>query len=178
MSDASGFDPASVTRPDPALRTYYLLCAAMTLMGFPFVILPLMFKYHTLKYALDDKGIKMSWGVLFHREIYLTYRRIQDIHVTRNLFHRWLGLAAVSVQTASGSSAAEMTIEGIRNPERLRDFLYQQMRGAKDEGMHVHPDARETASGAMSANSSGGDAALQLLREIRDEVKRLRSRQP
>jgi len=174
MSDASDFDPASITRPDPALRTYYLLCAAMTLFGFPFVVLPLMFKYHTLQYHLDDKGIKMSWGVLFHREIYLTYRRIQDIHVSRNLFHRWLGLAAVSVQTASGSSGAEMTIEGIKNPERLRDFLYRQMRGAKDELSHPSVDAREAASGSVGATSSNSDAALQLLREIRDEVKRLR----
>src|SRR4026209_1452029 len=128
---ATRFDPASITRPDPALMTYYLIFAALTVFGFPFVILPLYFKYHTLKYRFDDKGIAMSWGILFRREIYLTYRRIQDIHVTRNLIHRWLGLAAVSVQTASGSSSAEMTIEGIRQPELLRDFLYRQMRGVR-----------------------------------------------
>ena len=100
--------------------------------GIPFVFLLLYFKYHTLKYAFDDKGVSMSWGILFHREIYLTYRRIQDIHVTRNIFHRWLGLAAVSVQTASGSAGAEMTIEGIRNPEALRDFGRQATDAAPD----------------------------------------------
>ena len=173
MSDAvTTFDPASITRPDPALRTYYILCSAMTILGFPFVILPLMFKYHTLRYELDDKGIKMSWGLLFHREMYLTYRRVQDIHVSRNLFHRWLGLAAVSVQTASGSSGAEMTIEGVKNPERLRDFLYQQMRGARGE-------TPASASPASAGDSEGdGDPALQLLREIRDEVRRLRTGPP
>ncbi len=93
--------------------------------GFPFVILPLYFKYHTLRYRFDDKGIAMTYGILFRRETYLTYRRIQDIHVTRNFVQRWLGLASVAVQTASGSSGAEMTIEGIHEPERLRDFLYR-----------------------------------------------------
>ena len=56
----------------------------------------------------------MSWGILFRKQIYLTYRRIQDIHVTRNIFHRWFGLAAVAVQTASGTSGAEMTIDDSR----------------------------------------------------------------
>jgi uncharacterized protein len=169
QSTGTVFDPSSISRPDPALWTYYVLTAAMTLVGFPFVIVPLYFKYRTLKYRFDDKGVSMSWGILFHRETYLTYRRIQDIHVTRNLFHRWLGLAAVSVQTASGSSGAEMTIEGIRNPEALRDFLYHQMRGARGE-----PDG--TATTATTAASAPADEALTLLREIRDSLRNARTR--
>ena len=160
------FDPAGVTRPDPALLRYYVIVAALTLAGFPFVILPLFFKYKTLKYRFDDKGVSMSWGILFHREVYLTYRRIQDIHVTRNLIHRSLGLAAVAVQTASGSSGAEMTLEGIRNPEALRDFLYAQMRGARDEGGDASPGAPPTEAPA--------DEALHLLRGIRDDLRQLR----
>ena len=93
--NSPAFDPSSIRRPDRALLTYYLLVAAMTTVAFPFVIIPLFIKHHTLRYRFDDDGVHMSWGFLFRREIYLTYRRIQDIHVTRNLFHRWLGLAAV-----------------------------------------------------------------------------------
>ncbi|MCH7573194.1 MAG: PH domain-containing protein [Planctomycetes bacterium] len=152
------------------LLTYYILVSVLTLVGFPFVFLPLYFKYHTLKYSFDDKGISMSWGILFRREIYLTYRRIQDIHMTRNLFHRWLGLAAVSIQTASGSSGAEMTIEGIPQPEKLRDFLYTQMRGARDE--HGESDAGDSVD-----LDTTEDEVLTLLREIRDELKSARTRQ-
>jgi membrane protein YdbS with pleckstrin-like domain len=166
---ADDFDPASITHPEPALMTYYAIISAMTLLGFPFVILPRYFKYHTLRYRFDDKGISMAYGILFRRETYLTYRRIQDIHVTRNLIQRWLGLAVVSVQTASGSTGAEMTIEGIREPERLRDFLYRQMRGAHDD--HPHPAGGEAATAA----GGGDDEALVLLRDIRDETRRLRS---
>lgn len=166
-NSASTFDPAAITRPDSALWTYYLIVAAFTLFGFPFVILPLFFKFKTLKYHFDEKGVSMSWGILFHREIYLTYRRIQDIHVTRNFIHRWLGLAAVAVQTASGSSGAEMTIEGIRNPEALRDFLYAQMRGARGE-------SESSADGA--APTQPVDDALALLTDIRDDLRRLRLR--
>jgi putative membrane protein len=160
------FDPGSIVRPVPELLTYYLLVAALTLAGFPFVFLPLWFKYHTLRYAFDDQGLSASWGILFHRETYLTYRRIQDIHVTRNLFHRWLGLAAVSVQTASGSAGAEMVIEGIREPEKLRDFLYARMRGAR-EGLE--PVGEKEGEGAPA------DEALAVLLEIRDELRRIRA---
>jgi putative membrane protein len=159
-SAAVPFDPRSITRPDPALQTYYILVALLTLAGFPFVVVPLLFKYHTLRYEFDDDGVKMSWGVLFRREIVLTYRRIQDIHVTRNIIQRWLGLASVAVQTASGASGAEMTIEGLRDPEALRDFLYDRMRGARGDGDEQAAEERGPA-----------DESLALLREIRDELR-------
>ena len=68
-----------ITRPHGNLLTLYFLQALATLVGFPFVFLPLFFKYHTLRYRFDDEGISASWGILFKREIYLTYRRIQEI---------------------------------------------------------------------------------------------------
>ena len=111
----------------------------------------------------------MSWGILFRKEVYLTYRRIQDIHVTKNLFHRWLHLAAVSIQTASGSSGAEMTLEGIEDPEKMRDFLYSQMRGDRGE-------TGESETEAVAQDDSADDEALALLREIRDELKGMREK--
>jgi putative membrane protein len=160
------FDPAAITRPDPALLRYYVLTTAiMTLCVVPITLvalLPSLFKYRTLRYRFDDEGISMAWGMLFRREINLTYRRIQDIHVTRNLFQRWMGLATVAIQTASGSAKAEMSIEGILEVDELRDFLYSKMRGARGEP-------------ATDADESGpADEALALLREIRDDLAALR----
>lgn len=164
------FDPSSITRPSPVLLKYYVVTAlAVTVCILPItaiVLLPNWFKYRTLRYGFDDEGISMAWGMLFRREINLTYRRIQDIHVTRNLFQRWMGLATVAVQTASGSSTPEMSIDGILEADALRDFLYSKMRGARGEG-----GTDETEDGATPA-----DEALTLLREIRDELAALRSR--
>jgi membrane protein YdbS with pleckstrin-like domain len=171
-SASSGFDHASIERPDPALMKYYLLAAALTLIGFPFVIWPMLFKYNTLRYKFDDEGVSMSWGLLFKREIYLTYRRIQDIHVTRNLFHRWLGLADVAVQTASGSAGAEMTIEGIRDPEGLRDFLYSRMRGVREDAP-APPAAGVAGAGGESAAETPDTLAL--LHDIRDSLRDVRA---
>ncbi|MCP3904497.1 MAG: PH domain-containing protein [Planctomycetes bacterium] len=165
MSDVTeSFDPRTITRPDHSLLSYYTVISALTLIAFPFVFLPLYFKYHTLRYAFDDKGVAMSWGILFRREIYLTYRRIQDIHVSRGIIQRWFGLASVAIQTASGSAGAEMTVVGVLQPEMLRDFLYSKMRGGQERG-------DDTADGVEDATDA--DEALALLREIRDELKHL-----
>jgi uncharacterized protein len=161
-----GFTPFAITRPDKRLLYYYLLVAALTGPLFPFTFLPLFLKYITLRYKFDEEGISMSWGVLFRKEILLTYRRIQDIHLNRNVLQRWLNLATVAIQTASGAASAEMSIDGILDAEALRDFLYQRMRGAK--GL----DSAPPRLAAESANEGAtADEALVLLREIRDALR-------
>lgn len=161
------FDPKAITRPDPRLMKYYLVIALLTGPMFPIVILPLYFKYETLKYKFDDSGISMSWGILFRREIYLTYRRIQDIHLTRNLIQRWFGLATVAVQTASGNAAAEMSIEGVLAADELRDYLYGRMRGARGE------IATASEHAAATTDAHPADEPTILLREIRDALRSL-----
>jgi putative membrane protein len=168
---SASFDPNTIERPAPVLLKYYLLMSLLTGPAFPFVFLGFFCKYATLKYKFDDEGVSMSWGVLFRREIHLTYRRIQDIHLDRNIVQRWMGLATVGIQTASGSARPEMSIEGILNPEVLRDYLYAQMRGARGE----RPDGRGVES-ADNSPSGGPDEVLSLLREIRDSLRQLQLR--
>jgi putative membrane protein len=144
------------------LLRYYVLCSLLAGPFFPFVLIPLVCKYVTLRYRFDDSGIAMQWGVLFRREIYLTYRRIQDIHLSRNLVQRWMGLATVAVQTASGSATPEMSIEGVLEATSLRDHLYAKMRGARGENTAETND-----------QSDRQDEALVLLTEIRDSMRRL-----
>jgi putative membrane protein len=169
------FDPHKIERPDSSLLKYYALISLLTGPGFLVMFLPLFFKYETLKYRFEEEGMSMSWGILFRHEINLTYRRIQDIHLTRNILQRWLGLATVSIQTASGAASPEMNIEGILEAGKLRDYLYAQMRGAR--GASVAPGA-PSAPSLDGQPPSGGDhspdEALKLLREIRDLLVRNR----
>jgi uncharacterized protein len=170
-SPNSDFEPFQITRPDSALLKYYFLVSLLSGPAFPLVLIPLLFKYETLRYRFDESGVSMSWGFLFRQETYLTYRRIQDIHLTRNLLQRWMGLATVSVQTASGSATPEMSIEGVLAADQLRDFLYSQMRGAKGETATIATGATAADTAAHAAGED--DEALALLREIRDELRRL-----
>jgi uncharacterized protein len=148
------FDPLKIEKPHESLLKYYAIMALLTGPGVLVQFPRLFFKYETLRYRFEADGMSMSWGVLFRHEVYLTYRRIQDIHLSRNLLQRWFGLATLSVQTASGSASPQMNIEGIPEAEKLRDFLYAQMRGARDTEAHHEAEA------------------LVLLREIRDLIRR------
>ncbi len=118
-------------RPHPNLMVYWALESLLLGPFFPFLLVPRFLRFKTLRYEFDDEGVTAGWGVLFRREISLTYGRIQDIHLASNLIERWLGLARIQVQTASGSAKAELTVAGLQDYERVRDFLYSRMRGAR-----------------------------------------------
>jgi membrane protein YdbS with pleckstrin-like domain len=160
----------ALERPDPALWKYYIICALLTGPGAVFSLPYLYFRYHTLRYRFDAEGIHMRVGILFRREVNLTYSRIQDIHLRSGIIQRWLGLANLEVQTASGSATAELTIEGFKEFEMIRDFLYTRMRGYR------HEPSRPTAPSAVSAKVAAGDDAdaVAVLLEIRDELRRTR----
>jgi len=158
------FDARNLDRPAPILLWYYVIISLLYTVGFVVMMPMLFFRYHTLRFKFDDDGISLSWGVLFRREIQLTYRRIQDIHVTRNILQRWMGLANVAIQTASGSAGAEMIIEGVLEADALRDFLYKKMRGARG-------DDEQTGDVPSDAVGAPDDEALVLLRQIRDEIR-------
>ncbi len=158
-SKPTAFDATKITRPIPALHRYYLVCAVCSLVAFPIVYIPLLIRYKTMRYRFDDTGVSMTWGYFFRKEVHLTHRRVQDIHVTRNIIERWLGLAKVPIQTASGTTGATMKIEGIADAEGLRDYLYERMRGAR--AMENEP----------SIGESEDDEITLLLRDIRDALR-------
>jgi uncharacterized membrane protein YdbT with pleckstrin-like domain len=169
--DAPGaaFSTLPTTRsPDPALLTYYTIGSLALGPFFFFMLIPAYFKYRSLRYTVEAEGITMRWGVLFRKEISLTYSRIQDIHLSSNFLERWLGLAKVQVQTASGSSSAEMTIEGLREYGAVRDFLYARMRGARDRpGVAAAHGAHELPADSMRS-------LAETLSEIASEVRGIR----
>ncbi len=152
-----------VLRPGANLMVYYALQSLLLGPAFVFALVPLYFRYHTLQYEVDEEGLTARWGILFRREVSLTYARIQDIHLSSNLVERWLGLAKVQVQTASGSAKAELTVEGMPQFEAIRDFLYGRMRGAKDH-----------APTALPHTAGASDDLAETLREVAAEVRALR----
>ena len=162
-------------RPHPKLFPYYVLLSFVAGPGMPFYLAYLYFRYHSMRYRFDEQGVSMSWGILFRREINLTYARIQDIHLTSNVVERWLGLARIQVQTASGSAGAEMTIEGILEFERLRDFLYSKMRGTKGPTAAPTTTAALASVGQAAESPSSGDDLAAILREVAAEVRALRT---
>ncbi len=159
----------AIERPHQVLLTYYLVSC---LVFPPLLIIAgpyYYFRYRTMRYRFTDDGISMSWGILFRREIIVNYARIQDIHLKSNIVERWLGIARILVQTASGSAAAEMTIEGLKEFEPLRDFLYARMRGVKDP----HHAPAPAVAGAPGTTTENAEIAA-ALREAAGELRAVR----
>ncbi|MBE2213174.1 MAG: PH domain-containing protein [Opitutaceae bacterium] len=161
----------TIERPHQDLLTYYVISS---LAAGPLFLVPLiyrMIRFRTMRYRFSSEGLSMSWGILFRREIIIQYARIQDIHLRSNVVERWLGLARVLIQTASGSASAEMTLEGLKEFEAVRDFLYHRMRGVREHPGHAPAVA---LSGAPMASASSSELAG-VLAEIAAELRGLRA---
>ena len=186
MSSLAGPSPArtaddasvyAIERPDSRLWTYYLLCC-LPLVCFPPAALVVglihWFRYHTMRYRFDAEGITMRWGILFRREVILNYARIQDIHLVSNFVERWLGLARIQIQTASGNATPEMTIEGVQQFEHLRDFLYVKMRGIQAQPMRGGDVTSETTGLPPTAIAASEAELIAVLQSVTAELRGLR----
>jgi putative membrane protein len=174
MGKPPATDAIGLRQPHRNLLVYY--CLQSLLLGplFPVLLLPRYFKYRSLRYHLRDDGVAAEWGVLFRHEVSLGYGRIQDIHLASNLIERWLGIARIQVQTASGSSAAEMTIEGLPDYAEVRDWIYSRMRGAvrRPSGSPAAPAAAQDV--ASLAGGGMTEAVVAALHEVAAELRRVR----
>ena len=158
-------------RPHPSLLRLYLLRAIFTGPGIVFALPVLFFRYHTLRYRFDAEGIHARWGILFRREVNLAYTKIQDIHLTSGFVQRWFGLADVQIQTASGSAGPELVVEGFKEYEAIRDFLYTRMRGYRKAETHSRPEEMASAGG----NADGNADIVAALRALTDELRATRA---
>jgi putative membrane protein len=168
-------DPASgeqtelqIERPHGNLLVYYALSSLVLGPAFFIALIPRFFRYETLRYHFDHEGVSARWGILFRKEIHLTYARIQDIHLRSNFVERWLRLARVEIQTASGSAKAELTVEGLLEFEAVRDFLYSKMRGIAAGG------PRAAAARPEIDSSEEADLA-RILTEVAAELRAIRA---
>jgi uncharacterized protein len=137
----------AITRPEPSLLWYYVIAAFLStlciLPVLPIVLVPLYFRYHTLRYRIDDEGVFMSVGILFRREMQLTYARMQDIHLSQGILERWFGIGTVMVQTAGAGEGGNLRIVGVKDYEAIRDYLYARMRGVRE---HKAPAAAQSTA--------------------------------
>jgi putative membrane protein len=157
----------TITRPEPALLWLYVISSLAAVCAAPLVMIPLYFRYHTLWYRFEATGVSMGYGILFRREMQLTYARMQDIHLSQNILERWLGIGTVTVQTAGAGAAGNLTIVGVKDFNAIRDYLYAKMRGVREEPHEAH--------GAAAAGSA--DAVLVDIRDaLQDAAKALAER--
>ena len=75
--------------------------------------------YRRFAYELTADTLDISSGVISRREREIPYRRIQNVDVSQSVFQRALGIAAVDLETAGGSST-EGSIRFVKPDEATR----------------------------------------------------------
>jgi putative membrane protein len=75
--------------------------------------------YRRFEYVLTEDTLDISSGVISRREREIPYRRIQNVDVSQSVIQRALGIAAVDLETAGGSST-EGSIRFVKPDEATR----------------------------------------------------------
>jgi putative membrane protein len=91
-----------------------------------FLILPyaayVILRQLTTRYGYTDDDLVIAQGVFFRTERRIPYDRVHNVALSRNVFHRLLGVAAVQVETGSGlepeASLRVLTLDAV---EEMRE---------------------------------------------------------
>ena len=75
--------------------------------------------YRRFEYELTEDTLDISSGVISRREREIPYRRIQNVDVSQSVIQRALGIAAIDLETAGGSST-EGSIRFVKPDEATR----------------------------------------------------------
>ena len=89
-------------------------------------------KYLSFRYRLGPDELIIREGIVTRNERHVPYARIQNIDLVQNPFHRWLNVAEVRVETASGvRPEAIMRVLSLSSVEAMREHVFRQKRAAR-----------------------------------------------
>lgn len=98
--------------------------------------------YRRFEYELTADTLDISSGVISRREREIPYRRIQNVDVSQSVIQRAIGIAAVDLETAGGSST-EGSIRFVK----------------PDEATRLRREVQRRKSGSSAGESSGAEGA-------------------
>jgi membrane protein YdbS with pleckstrin-like domain len=132
----------------PLVRTIWLALAAgavgVFVASIPITYFLQRLNYEIRWYIVTDRSLRIRSGVVWLREMTMTFANIQSIRVNANPIERLLGLANVEVQSAGGgshdahgtpSSGHVAKFEGVDNAEVIRDLIVERLRVYRDSGL-------------------------------------------
>lgn len=89
----------------------------------PLIYLYLMLTIKNYHYEFGDKLITLKQGIISKSERTVMYGRIQNICVSQGIINRLLGLASISIETASEGAGAKFIVQNSKSKENLAGAL-------------------------------------------------------
>lgn len=145
--------------------------------------------YDMRYYVITDRSLRIRDGALIINEATFTYANVQNLRIIQGPLERLLGIANLELETAGGAggSSAERSnqleralgrghegvLRGVANARAVRDRIMSLLKQFRDAGLG-DPEDRGPAAPGRAAGRRLPPAAMQRLREIRDELARVR----
>jgi hypothetical protein len=106
--------------------------------------------YNSMHYKLTDHEMTWHRGVWFRSTGIVPYNRITNVDIVQGPVSRRYGIATIKIQTAGYSAAnaksAEITIEGMRNFEEIRDSIMSLVKGQNPVSVGTYGKAESSGS--------------------------------
>ena len=120
--------------------------------------------YKSVVYHLNDTEMTWKRGVFFRKTGIVPYNRITNVDIVQGPVMRLFGISHLKIETAGGGASknsAEIQLEGISDPEPLRQMIMDFVRGQKP------------AAAATGTEYKPQNADLQALLEEVTAIRRL-----
>lgn len=79
-------------------------------------------------YLLREKDISYKTGLIFYKQISVTFNRIQHVEVSQGILAKMFGLSSLKIFTAGGS-ASDLSIPGLltTDAQKLKAFISEKI---------------------------------------------------
>ncbi|MDR3102431.1 MAG: PH domain-containing protein [Methanocalculaceae archaeon] len=144
--------------------------------GLLFVLLWTVLYYKSVIYHLNATEVTWKRGVWFRKTGTIPYTRITNIDVVQGPVMRLFGISNLKIQTAgySGNNgSAEISIEGIEEPELLRAMIMVFVRGGAPSTAAIGGEATAAVSAAAPGNADTAALLIEVaaIRKLLEERK-------
>lgn len=149
------------------LLIYGLLILAITIFGIvliPFwlVVAPIFIRkyFDRLECELTTRSLRFEKGFLVHVERTIPLDKIQDLTFKEGPLLRAFGMSILKIETAgnTGQGMSDLTLIGIMDAHNFRNRVLEQ---------------RDRVTENISSEPSDSSETLQVLKEIRDSLKKI-----
>ncbi len=142
-------------------------------------------EYDMRYYVVTDRSLRIREGVLVINETTFTYANVQNLRIHQGPVERLLGISNLVVETAGGAGPAphaesrpfgrghQGVLRGVANAREVRDQILVLLKRYRDAGLG-DPEERRRHTPDRAAAGGFSAAAVERLREIREELRGLR----
>ena len=105
-------------------------------------------RYDTMWYVMSDHSLRCRRGIWLILEHTITFENVQNVHVKRGPVQYYFGISEIVVETAGSSESHgenhfatgnKAIMEGIDNPQEIRDLIMERVRASKGAGLGEEP---------------------------------------